>query len=125
MNDSELIGASLKWRRAGAGWRLFDGRRRFGTVVPDSEHPGMWRCVLSGGRLSDMANLSWARNAVLEAATRELVFEARQDAATAPLKCPVNGGIFEAKAPRSGVTAPRGKIPKGGVTTPSAKEEAA
>jgi hypothetical protein len=65
-----------------AGWqglaRLFDGKRRFGDVVPDAKHPGMWRCVLSDGRLSDMANLSWARNAVLEAATRELEYEARQ-----------------------------------------------
>jgi hypothetical protein len=63
-----------------------------------------------------MANLSWARNAVLEAATRELVFEAR---ATDPLKCPVNGGVFEATASRDGVTAPGGKIPKGGVTKPT------
>jgi hypothetical protein len=74
----ELIGASLKWKRAGNGWRLFDKSRRFGDVVPDSKYPGMWRVVLHDGRLSDMANLSWARNAVLEAATRELAYEARR-----------------------------------------------
>ena len=73
---TELIGASLKWKPTATGWRLFDGQRRFGDVVPDKNYPGMWRCVLSGGRLSDMANLSWARNAVLEAATRELIYEA-------------------------------------------------
>jgi hypothetical protein len=92
--DTELIGSSLQWKRTARGWRLFDGRRRFGEVVPDSKHPGMWRCVLSGGRLSDMANLSWARNAVLDAAVRELLFEARQVAATDPSKCPENGGVF-------------------------------
>lgn len=95
---AELIGASLTWKRAGNVWRLFDGRRRFGDVAPDSEHPGMWRCVMSGGRLSDMANLSWARNAVMEAAVRELQYEARQSAATDPLKCPVNRGVFGGRA---------------------------
>jgi hypothetical protein len=96
---SELIGATLKWKPWGTGWRLFDGKRRFGEVVPDSKYPGMWRSVMSGGRLSDMANLSWARNAVREAATRELQYEARQDTVTDPLKCPVNGGVFEGSAP--------------------------
>ena len=91
---AELIGSSLQWKRAGRGWRLFDGRRRFGDVIPDSEYPGMWRCVLSGGRVSDMANLSWAKNAVLEAAVRELQYEARQNAATDPSKCPENEGVF-------------------------------
>jgi len=94
---AELIGASLKWKRAGEGWRLLDGRRRFGDVVPDGNHAGMWRVVLSGGRLSDTANLSWARNAVLEAATRELEYEARHGAATDPLNCPVSGGVFGGK----------------------------
>jgi len=53
---------------------------------------------MSGGRLSDMANLSWARNAVMEAAVRELRYEDRRGAATDPLKCPVNGGVFGGRA---------------------------
>jgi hypothetical protein len=81
---------TLEWRRDGTGWRLFAGRRRFGRVVPDDKHPGMWRSVLAAGRLSDMANLSWARNAVLEVALRELEFKHRQIAATDPRKCPEN-----------------------------------
>ena len=95
----DLIGASLTWKRVRSGWRLFDGKRRFGDVVPDSNIAGIWRCVLSGGRLSDLANLPWARNAVMEAAVRELLFEARHDAATDPLKCPVNGGVFGSRTP--------------------------
>jgi hypothetical protein len=47
-------------------------------VVPDAKYRGMCRTKLSGARLSDMANLSWARNAVLEAAAREIEWEARQ-----------------------------------------------
>lgn len=100
-HSADLIGASLTWKRAGNGWRLFDGRRRFGGVVPDDKHPGMWRCVLSGGRLSDMANLSWARNAVMEAAVRELVFEARQGPATDPSNCPEKRGVFSLASRRS------------------------
>ena len=59
----------------------------------------MWRSVLSGGRLSDMANLAWAKNAVLIAAERELEWEARSRAAIAPSNCPENEGVFEGAAP--------------------------
>jgi hypothetical protein len=48
----------LTWRRDGTGWVLLAGRRSFGRVVADSKYPGMWRSTLSGGRLSDMANLA-------------------------------------------------------------------
>jgi hypothetical protein len=75
------------------------GRRRFGRVVPDIRYPDMWRSKLSGGRLSDMANLAWAKNAVLVAAERELEFEDRQRSAIAPSKCPEKRGVFERAAP--------------------------
>jgi hypothetical protein len=39
-----------------------------------------------------MANLAWAKNAVLVAAERELEWEAR--VATAPSKCPEKRGVF-------------------------------
>jgi hypothetical protein len=52
-----------------------------GRVIPDSKYPGMWRSTLSGGRLSDMANISWAKNAVLVAAERELEWEGKKKAA--------------------------------------------
>lgn len=59
MNSTERI----VWRKAGKGWRLFAGKRRCGDVVPDSKNPGMWRAWCDG-RLSDMANLSRAKDAV-------------------------------------------------------------
>lgn len=89
---------TLTWCPDGIGWSLFARRRRMGRVVPDNKHPNMWRPVLSGGRLGDMANLSWARSAVYEAAVRELEWEARHQAATAPTKCPEKRAVFEAAA---------------------------
>jgi hypothetical protein len=97
--DQELRFRPLTWRRNGPDWVLLAGCRRFGRVVADSKYPGMWRSTLSGGRLSDMANLAWAKNAVLAAAERELEWEARQRAATAPSKCPEKRGVFEGSAP--------------------------
>jgi hypothetical protein len=84
----------LIWKRDGADWLLLAGRRRMGRVVPDSEYSGMWRSTLPGDRgfRRPMANLTWAKNAVLVAAERELEYEART--ANAPSKCPENRGVF-------------------------------
>jgi hypothetical protein len=71
----------LRWRRDGDGWVLACGRRRFGRVHPDPKWPGMWRSAMPEGRPSDMANLAWAKNAVLVRAERELEWEARHEAA--------------------------------------------
>jgi hypothetical protein len=90
--------SALAWRRDGDGWLLLAARRKFGRVVPDAEHPGMWRSIKSCGQLSDMSNLSWAKNALLIAAERELEFEDRARRATDNSKRPENGGIFR---PRS------------------------
>ena len=73
-----LIGYDLTWRRDGAAWVLMHKRRRMGRVVPDDKHRGMYRVVLSRGRPSDMANLSWAKDAAVAAAVRELVWQAEQ-----------------------------------------------
>lgn len=107
----------LAWRRDGDGWILVAGRRRFGRVVPDAKHPGMFRPVLSHGRLGDMANLSWVKNAVLLAAERELDWEARHRPATNPEKCPENRGAFSA------LSAPM-RFSKQPATAPSRKENA-
>jgi hypothetical protein len=62
---SELIGCELAWKRDGAEWVLLRKRRRMGPVRPDHQHRGMYRVVLSRGRPSDMASLSWAKDAAL------------------------------------------------------------
>jgi hypothetical protein len=84
--------SSLAWHRKGPDWVLFSGHRRMGRVVPDSKYPGMWRSTMSGGRLSDMANLAWAKNAVLVAAEREVEYEARCKRTP---KCPEKGDVFQ------------------------------
>ena len=62
MTDEEEFAArsQLKWTREGDAWILLYRRRRMGRVVPDKDHPGMWRSVKVDGILSDTANLSSA-----------------------------------------------------------------
>jgi hypothetical protein len=96
--NTKVIGADLQWKRDGKDWLLCLGRRRFGRVVPDAKWLGMFRSVLSGGRLSDMANLTWSKNAVLDAAVRELEWEARQEPATDPQKPQQTRGVFQGRA---------------------------
>lgn len=85
-----FIGAlSMQWMREGADWVLKLGRRKLGRVFPDSKYPGMWRSRRADGQLSDMANLSWAKAAVLAAAERDI----------APPKSPVKRTVFESKSP--------------------------
>ena len=68
----------FQWKRVGAEWRLFRGRRQVGRVVPDSKYPDMWRVKLPGG-LSDMVNLSRARDAARERAVERLRFAAENE----------------------------------------------
>jgi hypothetical protein len=56
--EEHAIRSQLKWKRDGSDWVLLRGRRRMGRV---SNIPGMWRTPKSGGRVSDIANLSWAK----------------------------------------------------------------
>lgn len=98
--------AELTWRRDGGGWLLLAGRRRLGRVMPDPEHPGMWRSILSRGRLSDMANLAWTKNAVSLAAERELEFEGRRQCATDPTNCPEKRRSFKTASPHVAILTP-------------------
>jgi hypothetical protein len=85
--------SELRWVRSGTDWVLLCGRRRLGRVVPDSKYRGMYRIALPSGRLSDLANLSWAKSLALEAADREVAYET----ANTPQKPQQKGGYFEGK----------------------------
>jgi hypothetical protein len=95
------IAAGLRWSSSGDDWILFSRRRRMGRVVTSS-CPGMHRVGLSGGRVSQMANLSWSKAHAMEAALRELAYEARSrvtpNPATDPSKCPVKEGSTAASS---------------------------
>ena len=69
-------------------WILLYRRRRMGRVVPDKDHPGMWRSVKVDGILSDTANLCWSKDNVMAQAMREVAWNAAND----PRKCPVKRG---------------------------------
>jgi hypothetical protein len=71
------IRSQLKWKRDGTDWVLWYGRHRVGHLVPDAKHPGMFRWAASSGRLSDMANISWVKYAVMGRAIRDLEWETR------------------------------------------------
>ena len=96
MTDEEEFSArsQFKWTREGDAWVLLYRRRRMGRVIPDKDHKSMWRSVKSSG-LSDIANLSWAKDAVMVQAVRELAYEAAND----PKKYPVKRGSREQKSP--------------------------
>jgi len=79
--EEYTIRSQLKWKRDGSDWVLLRGRRRMGRVTPDVQYAGMWRSPKSGGRVSDMANLSWAKDAGMTEGIRELAWKTRQHAA--------------------------------------------
>jgi len=55
------------------------GRRVVATIEPDSKWPGMWR-VRCGGSISDMVNLSRAKDAAIAIARSDLNALDRGDA---------------------------------------------
>jgi len=63
------------------------GRRVVATVEPDPKWPGMWR-VRCGGSLSDMVNLSRAKDATISIALSDLSAwdRAQSPAATLPIE---------------------------------------
>jgi hypothetical protein len=66
----------------GDALRLNSKGRPVVRIVLDAVHASMWRVELPGGRLSDMANRTWAKDAALSIAGRLLSQRAaRLDAA--------------------------------------------
>ena len=85
--EEEFVARSqLKWQRDGDEWVC-----RMGRVVPDPANPGMYRSLKSGD-FSDISNLSWAKDAVLAQAIREVAYELANN----PSKCPVKRGSQKA-----------------------------
>lgn len=60
-----------KQRKSGS-WAMFEGGTAILWVVPDKTYPGMWRVSDVDGNLSDMVNLSRAKDAAVLIATRNL-----------------------------------------------------
>ena len=47
------------------GHRLFLGRKLLATIVPDKDWPGLWRVNLPDGDVTDMVNLTRAKDAAV------------------------------------------------------------
>jgi hypothetical protein len=62
------------WAEHPDGWALhaMGHRDAIVRIVPDGVWPGMWRIRHPGGRLSDMANLTWAKDGAIAVAMRLL-----------------------------------------------------
>jgi hypothetical protein len=57
----------LSWQLSGGEWSLHCHGQREPVlrVIQDAVYPGMWRVERPDGSLSDMANLSWARDGAI------------------------------------------------------------
>ena len=62
----------LTWRQTDDRWCLYKGcdQQPLATVVPDSIYAGMYRILLPDGSLSDMVNLTRAKDAAIALALR-------------------------------------------------------
>ncbi len=65
----------LQWRDDGNGLVLCYGRRALVRVVPDDHWPNMWRVRLRDGRLSDLSNITRAKDAAISIALADLKTE--------------------------------------------------
>jgi hypothetical protein len=75
----------LTWKKCALGWALHCYGKSGGIVhvVPDRKWPNMWRIKWPDGTLSDMANLTWARDGAMSVAlgilnNREIITEAAE-----------------------------------------------
>jgi hypothetical protein len=69
-------GKTYQWLSIGHGYELRTGGRSVARVVPDVAYPSMYR-VERDGKLSDVANLSRAKDAALSLADRAIETRAR------------------------------------------------
>jgi hypothetical protein len=76
----------LNWRHADGRLFLFyrDNRNPLVTIEPDSKYPGMYRIRFPDGGLSDMVNLTRAKDAALAFALRSLNSVAQETPSDGP-----------------------------------------
>jgi hypothetical protein len=54
-----------RWKSEGGDYLLFAADRLLASVKPDKDWPGLWRVHLPDGRITDMVNLTRAKDAAL------------------------------------------------------------
>jgi hypothetical protein len=63
---------TYEWRQTGQSWELTTAGQTVAQVAPDEKYPGMWRADLGDDPLSDMVNLTRAKDAALSLADRAI-----------------------------------------------------
>ena len=87
-----VASTELDWRACGNGFTLHLGRSKpLLSVVPDATYSGMWR-ISHRGRLSDMANLTRAKDAGLTWALGDLN-RGQESPEEAPTRVPSAPGV--------------------------------
>jgi hypothetical protein len=56
---------NLVWKPDGGGLVLLANRRKSGRVIPDPDHPEMFRAEWRDGHCSDLTNLTRAKDALV------------------------------------------------------------
>ena len=70
MTAAKAARSRFRWRNTGEGVALHLGTRPLVMVVADGRYPGMYRVRTPDGALSDMVNLTRAKDAALALARR-------------------------------------------------------
>ena len=86
------------WRTDGARLELLAGRRVVAKVVSDLTYLGMWRIDLGDGVLSDMVNLSRAKDVAVRLADASQV-AGKTPASASPMRLEGRAGISQPGMP--------------------------
>jgi hypothetical protein len=99
-------GDRLVWRTGSDGLTLHHGQARklLARIVPDQTWPGMFRIEFPDGRISDMVNLTRAKDAAIAIALRSLNSKAQETSRDAP-------SVRQKSLPVGGPTAEGNRIP--------------
>jgi hypothetical protein len=94
-----------------------NARKPLARIVPDGRWPGMWRISWSDGRLSDMVNLSRAKDAAIAlcergppARNRRLFHWKKEPSKTGPAASPIRQNGERASPPPSVITRARARL---------------
>jgi hypothetical protein len=87
----------LTWRADNNRLWLYRGRKRMphACVEPDTVHPGLFRVRFSGGNVSDIVNLTRAKDAALAIVLRSLNSEAQDSPLGGPQARQKSVGVSE------------------------------
>jgi hypothetical protein len=87
--------SALTWRKTASGHALYlrDRGKPLATVEPDAQYAGMWRIHMPDGWVSDLKNLSWAKECAIPSVLA--VLNRKETATERPSVAPMAEGVAE------------------------------